>query len=447
MKGSSVRVWQAATVILGLLFVASVGLWVATHVGGERGAAGGQLWQCPMHPEIIQDKPGECPICGMDLVQVEQARMGGAGEGTEGEADMGSGVAGLAPITITPTQEQHIGVRTGTVERKSLSRTIRTVGLVKPDETRLSEVNAKVDGWIEKLHVEFTGELVKQGQPLLAIYSPDLVATQEEYLLALRSRERLKDSAFPEVARSGNELVASAERRLRLWDISDAQIRRLRTTGKPQKTLTLHAPFNGFVMHRTATEGMHVSAGMELFKLADLSRVWVEADFFEAELPLVKAGQEATIRVKGVPDKTYTGKVDYVYPVVDGQTRTVKARFVVPNGGFLLKPGMYADVELEIPLGQQLALPTEAVIDTGERQVVFVVAGEGRYVPREIEIGQRVEDWYVVESGLEGGEKVVTSGQFMIDSESRLKAAIAARTGGADEPADEGAEHAGHAGQ
>ncbi|MFQ6132098.1 MAG: efflux RND transporter periplasmic adaptor subunit [Armatimonadota bacterium] len=435
------RTWKIATIVMAVLFVGSVGLWVATHVGGGEGAGpGGQVWHCPMHPEYTSDGPGECPICGMDLVPVEEAAPTGAMTPEE-EMAMESGVPGLEPITITPKQEQYIGVRTGAVERQVLTKALRTVGLVKPDETRLSELNAKVAGWIEALYVNATGELVNRGEPLLAIYSPELVATQEEYLLALRGREQLKDSPFPEIARSGDELVASAERRLRLWDISEGQLRQLRETRKPRKTLTLYAPFTGFVMHRTATEGMHVTAGMELFKLADLSKVWVEADLYEQEIPHVEEGQRATISVKGVPGKTYTGVIDYIYPYLEGPTRTVKARFVVANPGFTLKPDMYADVEMEIPLGERLAVPTEAVIDTGERQVVFVALGEGRYVPREIRVGDRVDNWYPVESGLEEGDKVVTSGQFMIDSESRLKAAIAARAGGDESEAEEEPEH------
>jgi RND family efflux transporter MFP subunit len=457
MSSSKEQRWRIAAIVLAVLFAGSIGLWIVTHVGGpQEGTAEGGLWQCPMHPNVIRNQPGQCPICGMDLVPV---KPGAAAPPAAGGMNMPleSGVEGLAPITITPTQEQQIGVRTGPVERRNLTRTIRTVGLVKPDETRRSDLNAKVDGWIERLYVDFTGQLVRQGQPLLAIYSPDLVATQEEYLLALRSRERLKDSPFPEIARSGDELVASAERRLRLWDISEGQLRQLRTTGKAQKTLTLYAPFNGFVMERMATEGMRVMAGMTLFRLADLSHVWLEADLYTPDMPLVKLGDHATISVQGVPDRTYTGRIAYIYPVVEGQTRTAKARFDVPNPGFVLKPDMYADVEMHVPLGEQLAVPTEAVMDTGERQIVFVALGQGRYMPREIKVGERSGDWYVVESGLRAGERVVTSAQFMLDSDSRLKSAVAAMGAAAgglpgmpgmegEASAGGGGAHAGHPG-
>jgi RND family efflux transporter MFP subunit len=359
----------------------------------------------------------------MDLVLVEEER------------EKGGGIEGHGVVEIDPDKQQLIGVVTTPVEWRALEQVVRTVGVVTVDERRLSHVHTKVDGWIEELYAEETGKLVKRGDPLLTIYSPELVSTQEEYLLALRSRERTADSPFSEVRGSGETMLEAARQRLRLWDISDKQISRLEETGEVQKALTLYAPSTGYVMEKSnAIEGMKVSPGMSLYSLADLSQVWVEADIYESEAALVKVGQKATLTLPAVEGEGCTGRVSYIYPTVEAKTRTVKARLECSNPGLRLKPDMYVDVEIAVPQAEVLAIPQEAVLDSGVRKVVFVEEEQGRFVPREVTVGARAGGYYPVVAGLEEGERVVKSPNFLIDSESRFQSAMEAmkKGGGGD---------------
>ncbi len=317
-----------------------------------------------------------------------------------------------------------MGSRIGTVEMRPLEKVIRTVGRVDYDERKIVTVTPKFGGWIEDLYVDFTGKFVRQGEPLLTIYSPELVSTQEEYLIALQARKDLVKSPFPEVAASGNSLAESAKRRLKLWDISDEQIRTLEESGQPRKTLTLHSPFSGFVLEKMAYKGMSVMPGMALFKLVDLSVVWVYADIYEYELPYIQLGQQASIQLPYFPGEAFKGKAIYIYPSLDPKTRTARVRFEFPNPHGRLKPEMYANVEIKMQLGQKLVIPEEAVIDTGLRQMVIVDKGSGYFEPREVKVGARVDDHYEVIKGLKKGERVVTSANFLIDSESKFKEAI-----------------------
>jgi Cu(I)/Ag(I) efflux system membrane fusion protein len=290
-------------------------------------------------------------------------------------------------------------------------------------------VSPKIGGWIEDLFVDFTGRYVMKGEPLLTIYSPELVSTQEEYLIALQAKRDLVKSPFPEVAGSGNSLAESAKRRLKLWDITDDQIRILEETGQPKKTLTLYSPFSGFVLEKSAYKGMNVMPGMALFKLADLSVVWLLADIFEYELPFVRLGQQASIQLSYLPGETFTGKAVYIYPSLNPETRTAKVRFEFPNPRERLKPEMYANVEIKVHLGQKLAVPEGAIIDTGIRQLAIVDKGSGYFEPREVKVVRGLENYYEVISGLKAGERVVTSANFLIDSESKLKEAVAGMAG------------------
>lgn len=329
-------------------------------------------------------------------------------------------------VQISPERQQLIGVRIGTVEMRSLEKVIRTVGRVEFDEKRMATISPKIGGWIEELYVDYTGRFVRQGEPLLTIYSPELVSTQEEYLLALRAQNDLGRSPFPEVAGSGKALAEAARRRLKLWDISEDQIRALEEGGQPRKTVTLHAPYSGFVLEKMAFKGMNVMPGMALFKVGDLSVVWLVADIYEYELPFIQLGQQAAIRLTSLPGETFTGRAVYIYPTLSGETRTARIRFELPNPGAKLKPEMYADVEIKVPLGKKLAVPESAVIDTGIRQVTIVDKGNGYFEPREIKVGSKVDDFYEVLRGLKAGERVVTSAAFLIDSESKFKEAIGA---------------------
>ncbi len=342
----------------------------------------------------------------------------------------------MAPgtVQISPDRQQLIGVKIGTVEKKPLERVIRTVGRVDYDEQKITTVSLKVGGWIEDLYVDFTGKYVKKGEPLLSLYSPDLVSTQEEYLLALQTKKTLSKSSFPEIAGSGESIAESAKRRLKLWDISDEEIKNLEETGKAKKNLTLYAPFSGYVLEKSAYKGMNVMPGASLFKLADLSDVWLYADVYEYELPYIRLGQQASIQLASLPGETFTGKAIYIYPSLNQETRTAKVRFEFKNPQEKLKPEMYANVEIKSRLGERLAVPAGAIIDTGLRKMAIVAKGEGYFEPREVK-ATRVDDYYEVISGLKQGEKVVTSASFLVDSESNLKEAMAGMPG---------MEHGGH---
>jgi Cu(I)/Ag(I) efflux system membrane fusion protein len=308
------------------------------------------------------------------------------------------------------------------------------VGRVDYDERKVVTVSPKIGGWIEDLYVDFTGRFVRQGEPLLTIYSPELVSTQEEYLIALRAKKDLVKSPFAEVAASGNSLAESARRRLKLWDISDDQIKALEESGQIKKTLTLHSPFSGFVLEKTAYKGMSLMPGMALFKLADLSVVWLIADIYEFELPFIRLGQQASVQLSYIPGETFTGKAIYIYPSLNPETRTAKVRYEFPNPHGKLKPEMYANVEIKVHLGHKLTVPEGAIIDTGLRQIAIIDKGSGYFEPREVKVGTKMDNYYEVIKGLKAGEKVVTSANFLIDSESKLKEAI----GGV------GSAHAGH---
>jgi Cu(I)/Ag(I) efflux system membrane fusion protein len=332
-------------------------------------------------------------------------------------------------VQITPERQQLIGVKIGTVEMKPLEKVVRTVGRVDYDEKRLATISSKIGGWIEDLYVDFTGRFVQQGEPLLTIYSPELVSTQEEYIVALRAKKDLVKSPFPEVAGSGSSLAESAKRRLKLWDISDDQIKALEESGQVKKTLTLHSPFSGFVLEKAAYKGMNVMPGIALFKLADLSVVWLYADIYEYELPFIRMGQHASIQLTYLPGETFTGTVIYIYPSLNPETRTARVRFEIPNTQGRLKPEMYANVEIKVHLGQKLAVPEGAIIDTGLRQLAIVDKGSGYFEPREVKVGSKVEGYYEVIKGLKAGERVVTSANFLIDSESKLKEAVGGMAG------------------
>ena len=322
---------------------------------------------------------------------------------------------------ISPEKQQLIGVQYGTVEYQTISKSLRAVGKVAFDETKMSRINPKIEGWIEQVYVDFTGKLVKKGQPLLTIYSPDLVSTQEEYLLAIKGRRQLGESPFPEAVNFSESLVKSARRRLELWDISEEQIKDLEKRGTPSRTMTLYAPTSGFVTTRNAFPRQRVMPDTELYAIADLSNVWVIADIYEFEAADIKLGQPATVTISSYPGRDFNGKITYIYPQVENSTRTLKVRVELANKGFLLKPDMYGDVTLNINYGNRLAVPQEAVMDSGSEQLVYVSLGDGYFEPRKVQLGAKVDNKYIVVAGLKAGERVVTSGNFLIDSESKLK--------------------------
>ncbi len=397
----------------------------------------------PMHPAYKSDKPGTAPDCGMDLVPVYEDEQGSPAEG--------SAIPGA--VKITSEKQQLIGVQTSIVEYHEVQKTIRAVGQVTYAEPKQAYVTTKFEGYIEELFVDYTGKLVEKGQPLFSVYSPELVSTQEEYLLAINAKKSLEKSSIGEVAAGASTLLESAKRRLHLWDISDKQIEELERNGKITKTLTIYSPIRGYVVEKMAVRGLKVMPGMNLYQIADLSTVWVLADIYEYEIPFVKVGQEATVTLTYYPSEVFKGRVTYIYPFLTPETRTAKVRLEFSNPGEKLKPGMYANVNLKSEASKQLAVPEEAVMDSGIEQIIFVAHEGGYFEPRQVELGAKVDDRFIVLSGLTEGEKVVTSGNFLIDSESRLKSATGAMAGmshsahGGEEPkqtSQQQPDHSGH---
>jgi Cu(I)/Ag(I) efflux system membrane fusion protein len=346
---------------------------------------------------------------------------GGHGEhaGAAHAPAAGVAVAGMADVDVPSDRRQSIGLRTAVLARRPLVARLRTAGLVAPDERRVRNIQTKVSGWVDQLFVSFTGAAVRAGDPILSIYSPELVAAQREYLLAYQATR----TGPAEVAGDRRLLLESARNRLRYWDVTDAQIDALARSGRPQRSVTLHSPIAGYVTIKPVYQGMYVTPEMELYQVSDLSTVWIWAEVYETEIGLVTVGETATITLPSAPGRPRRASVSYVSPVVESATRTLRVRFDEDNGDGQLRPGMYATVELESPLGEVLAVPEEAVIDTGERRVLFVEVAEGRFQPREVTLGRKGEGHYEALGGVAAGERVVVSAQFLLDSESRLRAA------------------------
>jgi membrane fusion protein, copper/silver efflux system len=338
-------------------------------------------------------------------------------------------------VTLSPARQQMIGVRYTEVRRADMKRTLRTVGLVQMDEEKIARVHVKVAGWIETMYLDSVGKLIKKGQPLFTLYSPDLVSTEQEYLIALKGQEYLSKAPYADVAAGADSLLRATRDRLQLWDVSDAQIRTLEETGKAERTMTLYSPTDGFVMSRNAYEQSYVTPETDLYEIADLSTIWVYVDIYEYEAPFVHIGQPASMQLSYFPGKTYRGRVAYVYPTLDPKTRTIKARLAFPNSNYALKPDMYADVQLAIDYGAQIVVPSEAVLNSGTSQVVFIAKPGGYFEPREIKVGDQFDGKYAVLAGLTPGEKIVASGNFLIDSESRLGSAMQGMAGMTAAPA------------
>jgi multidrug efflux pump subunit AcrA (membrane-fusion protein) len=480
------------TLTAAALLLSSAGItWIACggsreHAAHEQVASAQTArYHCPMHPTYVSEKPGDCPICGMKLVPMEtpaaaasapsiprasglvtrkiayyRSPMDPSVRSTEPAKDsMGmdfipvyedeltgaaAPVSGRAAIVLPPERRLLLGLRSESVKQEQIERVIRTVGRVAPDERRLAHIHTKIEGYVERLYVDFTGKLVRKGEPLLSIYSPDLVATQQEYLLALRAQRKLAGSDIDSVARGGADLLQAAKDRLLLWDIRPQDIAELERTGQVRRTLDLYAEASGYVTQRSVVQGMRVMPSDTLFDIADLSRLWVLADVYESDLPAIRLGMTAEITVPYLPGKAWRGPVTYVAPTVEEKTRTVKVRVEVDNGAASLKPDMFADVLLHVDLGAGIIVPDSAVIDAGDRKLVFLDREGGRLEPREIQIGAKLPSGFQILSGLAPGDRVVTSANFLLDSESSLKAALSSMAQSPTPPPSSPAPSAGH---
>jgi len=360
-------------------------------------------YTCSMHPSVRQQEPGKCPICSMDLVPV-----------TRQEVETGI-------ITLNTQRRQAIGIRTAPVERRPVSIRTRAVGKVVYDETRLAEVTVKYRGWVGELRADATGVRVRKGEPLFTLYSPELYATQEELFTAIGSQHAARDTSAPDRA---DYLVEAARQRLRLWDIGDPQIEDILARGEPQQYLPILSPADGYVIEKGVFQGGAVEPGEVLYRIAGLDRIWIDAEVYESELPLIALGQAAEVTLPYLPGRKFQGSVSFIYPYLADETRTGRVRVELPNRGLELKPDMYANVELVSERGERLVVPEEAVLYTGPRRLVFLDLGEGRLRPQEIEVGVKSGDFYEVLAGLEEGDLVVTSGNFLVAAESRLKSAL-----------------------
>ena len=446
--------------------VAILFLIVAAYVGGygygrwyaKPAAASTErkplYWVDPMHPAYKSDKPGIAPDCGMKLVPVYAAEQKKEASNVPAERKVlywvdamnpahKSDQPGIAPdgmklvpvyadeekqttmplgtVEINPEKQQLMGVTYGAAEYETATGSIRAAARVTLDETKIAKVQSKLEGWIDKVTVNFTGKLVQKGDPLLTIYSPEALATQQEYLLAAKAERAMQDNPVHEMLGSTENLVAAARKRLELWDISDAQVDEISRTGQALKNLTLYSPISGFVMERNAFPSQRVTPETVLYTVADLSTVWVIADVFEYEAVNIRMNQPATLTLAYLPGRTFHGRVSYILPQVDPATRTLKVRIEVANPGYALKPDMYGEVEFQTGGARRLVVPQSAVLNSGDHQTVFVDRGNGYFEPRAVRIGEQLDGRIEILSGLKAGERIVVSGNFLMDSESRLK--------------------------
>ena len=370
-----------------------------------------------------QFPPGNVP--GQQGVAPVEGQGGGESQSAMQAASADEWGDDIPSVEIPLEKQQLIGVKTAVVGNIRLTKIIRTVGIVEYDETRITTVNTKYEGWIEKLYADYSGRYVRKGEPLAEIYSPELFATQQEFINLKKWSSRQKTEPGEPfnamIARDAESIIEAARQRLKLWDLTDEQIAMIEKNRTPFKTMKIYSPLSGYIIQKTALLGMRVMPGEKLFDIADLSIVWILSDIYEYELPFVRVGQKARITLSSFPGREFTSRINFIYPAISGATRSAKVRFSIPNPGGQLKPQMYSNVEVKIPLGSRLAVPEDAIIDTGTKQVVYVVKGDGYFEPREILTGLKSDNMVEVIRGLTSGEKIATSATFLIDSEAKLK--------------------------
>lgn len=455
-------VLTAVLVVMATVFGAGGGYFLPRVLGhSHEGSAKGQLYQCPMHPAITSDHAGDCPVCGMKLVPVVGAPAPSASASSgerkvafyrspmdpkqtspvprkdemgmdyvpvyedESRGAEGAGqVPGLSVVAIDPSRQQLIGLQTAAVTHGSVGRSWRTVGRLQADPTRVRKTNVKVEGYVEHVFVDFVGKPVAKGQPLFSLFSPSLLAAQEEYLLILRTSAAMgRGDAGPS---STELLVRAARRKLELLDVPEGQIKHLESTGQPMKTLSFVSPIAGVVTAKNIVEGARLNAGDTPYEITDLSTVWLMADAYESDLNQVHVGMAATLKLEGYPNEVFTGHVQFIDPTLDAKARTVGLHVHFPNPKGLLKPEMYGEVELQDLARSGLRIPFDAVVRSGTRDVVFLALPGGKFQPTEVHLGPKSGDQFEVISGVTEGQRVVTRANFLIDSESRLRASLAA---------------------
>ena len=394
------RVLQVSAGVLAVLLVLAVAVYAIRARSGQTPAADG-------------DPSGQQPMAGMPMPP------GGTSAKPGEPASIPRG-----DVTIDPRRQQLIGVRTEPVTHEPMQHALRTVGVVRYDETSLADVNLRLEGWIRDLYVDYTGQPIQKGQPLFTLYSPDLLATQHEYLLALKTRDQMQSSVIPDARERAEQLVASARQRLVLWNLPDEEIRALDEKRQAPDVVVFRSPAAGFVIEKQALQGMHVMPGQMLYKVANLSNVWVEADVYEQEMALARVGQRATVTLDAYPGESFQGRAIYIYPFVEESTRTVKVRFQFANPRGRLKPGMYANVEIQGRDAMGLTVPANALLDSGTDKVVFVAQGDGYFTPRTVKVGRNLGDRIEILAGVKEGEQVATGATFFLDSESQLRAGL-----------------------
>jgi len=442
--------WITAFAVLFITAAVGAIVVVAVRGAGKQQADGAtphkQLWHCGMHPQIVREHPGTCPICHMDLTPIGGGESSAANSSERkvlywwdpmlgpssisdhpGKSAMGMdlvpvyGDSAGPEVRIDPAVVQNMGVRTAQVTRGSLTRTVRTVGLLSLPEPGMHDVSLKIGGWIDKLYADQEGMHVHQGEPLFEVYSPDLQVAAQELISAAKSRDALGTGASPTLRREAQNMIDSAQRKLRLWDVDEREIEAIARADHPPRDVIFRSPATGHIEEKMVVRGSSVQPGMKLLRVADHTKVWLDAQVYQEQLPFVKAGQTVIASVDGIADKTFTGTITFIYPHLDHMSRTLKVRATLDNPDFELKPGMYATARIATqPVSNAILCPREAVIDTGTRQIVFISEGGGHFSPRQVRMGVSGDDDMVqIVEGLAPGDTVVTSGQFLMDVESR----------------------------